>query len=317
MLGSRSRLLRAALFSAGLVSLLLASAALAAVGGLTQPGGVAGCISGDGTGGACTQGTALNVPNSVTTSPDGESVYVVSQTSNAVAIFDRNPTTGALAQKPGAAGCISETGDGGTCADGAALAGAFSVSVSPDGENVYVAAFTSDAVAIFDRNPTTGALTQKPGTAGCISESGSGGTCTDGNGLDAASSIEVSPDGSNVYAAALLSDAITIFDRNPTTGALTQKAGTAGCISEDGSGGACADGNALDGVDRGRDLTRRFRGLWGLGQRRRDHGVRPQPHHGRVGPEGRHGGLHLRDRHRRDVRRRQRARFTAVGDRLP
>ena len=30
-----------------------------------------------------------------------------------------------------------------------------------------------------------------------------------------------------------------------TTGVLTQLAGTDGCVSDDGSGGACADGNAL------------------------------------------------------------------------
>jgi DNA-binding beta-propeller fold protein YncE len=35
------------------------------------------------------------------------------------------------------------------------------------------------------------------------------------------------------------------FIRNATTGALTQPAGTAGCVSETGAG-LCADGRALD-----------------------------------------------------------------------
>jgi hypothetical protein len=41
--------------------------------------------------------------------------------------------TGALTQKAGTAGCISETGTGGECADGTALVGAFSVTVAPFG----------------------------------------------------------------------------------------------------------------------------------------------------------------------------------------
>ena len=42
------------------------------------------------------------------------------------------------------------------------------------------------------------------------------------------------------------SDAVARLNRNTTTGAITQPAGTAGCISETGAG-PCADGHALDG----------------------------------------------------------------------
>ncbi|MFN8111756.1 MAG: beta-propeller fold lactonase family protein [Solirubrobacterales bacterium] len=129
-------------------------------------------------------------------SPDGKSVYVASQDSNAVAIFDRDPMTGKLTQKPGTDGCISETGSGGACTDGTALAYARSVTISPDGKNAYVASLAiTNAVAIFDRDPTTGKLTQKPGTDGCISETGSGGACTDGRALIGADSITLSPTG--------------------------------------------------------------------------------------------------------------------------
>jgi DNA-binding beta-propeller fold protein YncE len=65
-----------------------------------------------------------------------------------VAVFDR-AADGTLAQKPGTAGCISDTG--GACGDGTALDGAQAVTVSPDGGSAYVAATTSDAVAVFDR----------------------------------------------------------------------------------------------------------------------------------------------------------------------
>ena len=76
---------------------------------------------------------------------------------------------GELSQKPGTAGCVSETGTGGACQNGKALEDALGVAASPDGKSVYVASFASDAVAVFDRDPGTGALSQKPGTAGCVS----------------------------------------------------------------------------------------------------------------------------------------------------
>jgi DNA-binding beta-propeller fold protein YncE len=151
---------------------------------------------------------------------------------------------------PGTAACVSETGNGGICVDGKALDGANAVAVSPDGINVYVASATSGAVAVFDREPSTGALTQLAfGTQGCWSEDGSGGACSDGRGLQLASGVAVSPDGLNVYVSAAGGEgSLAVFDRNLITGALTQKAGTDGCISTLGSGGSCTDGDALAGL---------------------------------------------------------------------
>jgi len=217
-----------------------------ATGALTQKAGTAGCISDTGSGGACVDGTALDEPYSVAVSADGKSVYAATFYAGAVVVLDRDPATGALTQKPGTAGCISNTGSGGACVDGTATGGASSVAVSADGKSVYSASQTSDAVAVFDRDPATGALTQKPGTAGCISETGTAGACADGKALDGATEVVLSADGKSVYSPSLNSDAVVVFDRNPATGALTQKAGTAGCISETGTGGACADGRALD-----------------------------------------------------------------------
>jgi len=238
-----------ALLALGVGILTFAPEASAAIGDLTQKPGTAGCISEDGTGGACADGTALDQPRSVTVSPDGTSAYVASFNSDAVAVFDRDAATGALTQKPGTAGCISEDGTGGACANGVALNGAVSVTVSPDGTSAYVASFNSDAVAVYDRDAATGELTQKPPTASCIAEIAvPGGACADGIALNGARSVTVSPDGKNVYVTSLDSHAVAVFDRDPTTGALTQKPGTAGCVSESGTGGACADGMALDGA---------------------------------------------------------------------
>jgi DNA-binding beta-propeller fold protein YncE len=94
----------------------------------------------------------------------------------------------------------------------------------------------------------TGDLTQPAGTAGCISETGTGGTCADGHGLDSANQVAVSPDGKSVYVASF-SNAVVRLNRNTTTGAISQPAGTAGCISETGAG-PCADGHGLNGADR-------------------------------------------------------------------
>ena len=87
--------------------------------------------------------------------------------SNAVAVFDR-AGDGTLTQKPGTAGCISHNGSGGACAaTGAALGGANSVTVSPDGKNAYVGSSSPGAVAVFDRGqagttPPPGGQTSNP-----------------------------------------------------------------------------------------------------------------------------------------------------------
>ncbi|HVH26673.1 MAG TPA: beta-propeller fold lactonase family protein, partial [Vicinamibacterales bacterium] len=181
-------------------------------------------------------------------SPDGLHVFVASQDNNAVAAFARNTTTGALTQLSGTAGCVSEDGTGGTCADGRGLVGPIHVTVSPDGSHVYVVSRDSHSVAVFARNTNTGALTQLSGAAGCVSEDGTGGTCADGKGLGQAVFLEVSSDGKNVYVASQVSNAVAVFARNRTTGALRQLSGAAGCVSEDGTAGTCTDGKGLNGA---------------------------------------------------------------------
>jgi fibronectin-binding autotransporter adhesin len=120
-------------------------------GALTQLAGTAGCVSDDGTGGLCANGTVLADVKSVTVSHDGRNVYVASVTGNAVVIFARDPKTGALIELDSQAGCVSENGSGGLCADGKALEFPFAIAVSRDGKNVYVASQTSKSVAVFAR----------------------------------------------------------------------------------------------------------------------------------------------------------------------
>jgi DNA-binding beta-propeller fold protein YncE len=199
------------------------------------PGGqiaYAGCVSENGSGGLCasTPAKALDGPTSIAISQDGKSLYVSSQERSAVSVFDRAPE-GQLAW----AGCVSDTGSGGFCADvpGKPLDFAASVSLSPDQKSLYVAASNSGAVSAFDRAPS-GQIAY----AGCVSWDGSGGLCADAPGsvLKGAFNAKASADGSSVYVMGLDSQSVNVLDRAPG-GQITW----AGCVSENGTGGLCAD----------------------------------------------------------------------------
>lgn len=241
---------RAILSCAGVWVALLVTApgALASSGAFSQMGiPTRACISDDGLLGLCQDGRGLYDAEDAAVSKDGKSVYVASNGGDALTVFSRNITTGALTQLSGTQGCISETGAGG-CADGVGLDGPFDVAISADGRSVYVASVTSDSVAVFSRNTTTGALTQLPGTAGCLSGTGAAG-CASAL-LTVPAGIAVSGDGKSVYVTSAEGHAITAFARQTTTtggtlGALTPMTGAAGCVHETGNAGLCADGRAL------------------------------------------------------------------------
>jgi DNA-binding beta-propeller fold protein YncE len=67
--------------------------------------------------------------------------------------------------------------------------------------------------------------------------------------MDGARGVAVSPDGKNVYVtAAGPAGGVDVLARNPQTGALSQLAGPAGCLTEDGSGGKCTRARAVRGA---------------------------------------------------------------------
>ena len=218
--GRRMALVLAAAMCLGLVS----AAAAWGAGGLSRPTGTAACISADGSGGACETG-AVGDSTGIAISPDGRSVYVASYRKNIFSIFDRDPATGALVQKPGAAGCISEDVSG--CAEPIGLDEPQEVVVSPDGKNVYAIGEDSSTVAIFNRD-ANGALTQTAGAA-CVTGGHEDG-CQRVSGLRSPVSLAISPDGTSIYVGGLPGSLVTLT-RDPQTGALTQKPGAAGCIS--------------------------------------------------------------------------------------
>ncbi len=243
----------------------------ARTGVLTAAPGRSGCVSRDGTPGgerarnlrqgadiatrrACAIGRGLFGVTDVAISPDGRNVYVGS--ADGLAIFDRNRAGGALTQKAGAAGCLTRTGNqrGAQartpgCGRARGLSGASSVTVSPDGRTVYA---TSVDVLAFDRDAATGELQQLEGPAGCVaatSEGADGARCIADPDVDGATSIVVTPDSRQVYAASGTdaggAGAVAILDRDRRSGALTPGRGSGGCISQDP---ACTSARGLRGA---------------------------------------------------------------------
>jgi len=192
---------------------------------------------------------------SINQSPDGQYIYVAGEQDDALAVFERNFTTGELS--------FVERIEDGNGVDG--LNGVKAINLSSDGKFVYAAGFWDNSVAAFSRNEDDGTLTYidryKDGLFGV---DGLGGTndiilsrdqnhlyatgfwdsgialfernsvtgeldfitsYTDGsNGIDGLASvtgITVTPDGNHIYAAGNGDNAISIFSRNTTDGSLT------------------------------------------------------------------------------------------------
>lgn len=130
------------------------------------------------------------------------------------------------------------------------------VALSPDGRHVYVAGGVGNAVAAFSRNATTGKLefleAQVDGVGGV-------------DGLAAAWSVAVSPDGANVYATGMEDDAVAVFARDAASGRLAfVEAQFDGASGVDGLGGAwlvavSPDGASVYGAGASDDAIAVFR----------------------------------------------------------
>jgi hypothetical protein len=153
----------------------------------------------------------------------GNHVYVGADRST-IAIFDRDPATNALTQKVGTAGCVTHQGTGfeADCTIGRDFVDHRSLLVTPDGKSFYVSS-EDFGIAIFDRDPATGAVVQKPGIAGCLSSDvfwyqtvQDERKCTAARQLRYAADLAVSPDGggTRLYLAANHNDALASIARN-------------------------------------------------------------------------------------------------------
>ena len=83
-------------------------------------------------------------------SPDGQHIYVASDGTDMLLSLSRDPKAGTLA-------LIEEFTDNINGVDG--LENGWSVAVSPDGRNVYVAGFDDDSLSVFTRDAASGSLT--------------------------------------------------------------------------------------------------------------------------------------------------------------
>jgi DNA-binding beta-propeller fold protein YncE len=199
-----------------------------------------GCISGDGSGGACAVASpdALGSPTSVAVSPDGKSVYVAAAQPGAVSHFFA-AAGGQLTYD----GCVSNDGSGGRCADapGSPFTSATSVAVSPDGNSVYVASPDAGMVSTLAAAPG-GQLTY----SGCISADGSNGQCTDapGTSLNGVARVAVSPNGNSVYADSFTGSAVLHFFRSGSSGGTSGGGASGGGASGGGTSGGGTSGTA-------------------------------------------------------------------------
>jgi 6-phosphogluconolactonase (cycloisomerase 2 family) len=213
----------------------------------------------------CASARVIGDAQSVVISPDGRHAYTT-QFGTGISVFDRDPGTGALTQKPGSAGCITDSGNdntgAATCAIGRVLNGAYSISLDPvNGRTLYVTAYNDKGIATFHVG-ADGALTQLPGPAGCITLTGQDNTrsltCAAGRALEGPYGVTISPDDRTLYATELTNGrtegGIAVFSIDPSTGALTQLPGAAGCLTVDGASNgvanACGFGIALGAANQ-------------------------------------------------------------------
>ncbi len=185
----------------------------------------------------CATGRALRELSSLVESPDGQFLYATSY-AGGIAVLRRAAGGGALEQPPGKVGCVATDPPLRGCAAARGLSRAVAAAISPDGRTLYAVSTrpapvrlpTSFALSIFRRNPRTGALTQLPGKSGCLNNRGDSG-CAVARGLLTPNAVTVSPDGRTVYTASSYDLAVAAFSRNMRSGALTQLAGAAGCMT--------------------------------------------------------------------------------------
>jgi 6-phosphogluconolactonase (cycloisomerase 2 family) len=141
-------------------------------------------------------------PTYIAISGDGAHVYVSAY--HSLAHFTRDAPTGALTFEE-----VEVDDVGGV--DG--LRAAEFVTISPDGNHVYVAGSNDDAIAVFARDSGTGALTFRG-----VVRDGVGGV----TGLSRVRTLSLSPDGAYLYAVGTgFGGALTVFQRDAMTGALT------------------------------------------------------------------------------------------------
>ena len=145
----------------------------------------------------------LDGASSVTVLPDDSAVAVTGRIDDSLALFARDATTDDLV-------FLGATYDGVGGVD--FLGGASSVVISQDSAHLYVGAFVDDAITHFHRttlDPVYEYVSEVVDDTGGV------------DGIDGLSSLALSPDGAYLYATGQVDDALAVFERNQTSGALS------------------------------------------------------------------------------------------------
>lgn len=171
----------------------------------------------DGTGGV----DGLNGADQIAISADGKSVYISSGVEHSIATFRRESSTGALS-------FLNVLVDGVSGVDG--LLGAHAIALSDDGAHVYVGGLGDNAIAVFQRNAGSGALSFYK-----VYRNGDMSGAAPIRGLGGITALRLAPHRNHLYAVSELDSALVIFQRDPATGELTlQELLTDGIESVDG-----------------------------------------------------------------------------------
>lgn len=218
-----------------------------------------GCVDDNDTGpDTCAQSTnGLDSTFYMELSPDERFAYASSNLDSAIVSFARNTQTGALTPL----GCVDDNDTGAdSCAqsvDGLDIAESFVI--SPDGRSLYAPGLGDDAIATFNRDPASGALTP----TGCIDDNDTGpeNCAQTADGLDAVYFLTMSDDGRFLYTASTGDSAVSIFRRDPATGGLTPL----GCV-DDIERGADTCAQSTEGLGGARSLLLKGRFLYVAGR---------------------------------------------------
>jgi DNA-binding beta-propeller fold protein YncE len=217
--------------SANAVSTFTRTPSTGALSGFSCIGNLSGCTT-------TSPATAIDEPQGIVVSPDGNDVYVGSYLGDNVSEFTRTTMNGALnfaACTGDLSGCTATTGAP------AALEGVEALAISPDSLDVYASTVDND-VATLSRTSPGGALTYQ----GCIGDTQTSGcTATSPAGaLNNVISLAISGDGDSLYAGSDNTPVMAAFGR-AANGALT----FTDCLGALSGCTATSPSNALNGLE--------------------------------------------------------------------
>lgn len=176
----------------------------------------------------CSSVPGLDGAQAVLISPDGRFVYVASDISGSVVAFQRNRFTGRLFPIRGPGGCVGNASprpepapDDAPCpVTVPQMGGARSLALSPNGRELYVAAFDPGAVIALQRDPHTGRLAPLPAPPLCL-QAYPDPSCPVGIAqLHGASAVALSPSGAIVWVACEGGDSLVALRRDALSGRL-------------------------------------------------------------------------------------------------